>query len=59
MPVYGRGPTLGGKGDVFVWWGKQEEPKARRKQEVRNIGGQGGQLERSFHDPSVMRVRLD
>lgn len=39
--------------------GSRRNQKARRKQEVRNIGGQGGQLERSFHDPSVMRVGLD
>ena len=59
MPVYGRAPASGGKGDVLVWWERREEAKARSKQEVRNIGGQGGQLEKSFHDPSVMRVRVD
>lgn len=53
-----RGPTSGGKGCFRLVGEVVEEPKARRKQEVREYRGQGGQLERSFHDPSDMQVEM-
>lgn len=39
--------------------GKPEGPEARRKQEARNIPRPGGQLERSFHSPSMMKIRVE